>query len=56
MSSTGDSSEKTAFPFCSARCRAIDLGRWLSETYRIPGPPVEHEDEPARRAEEEPES
>ncbi|MFM7200410.1 MAG: DNA gyrase inhibitor YacG [Myxococcota bacterium] len=25
-----------AYPFCSARCRQIDLGRWLSEDYRIP--------------------
>lgn len=23
-------------PFCSERCRAIDLGAWLSESYRIP--------------------
>jgi endogenous inhibitor of DNA gyrase (YacG/DUF329 family) len=23
-------------PFCSARCKEIDLGRWLGETYRIP--------------------
>jgi endogenous inhibitor of DNA gyrase (YacG/DUF329 family) len=23
------------FPFCSARCRTIDLGRWLDERYRI---------------------
>jgi uncharacterized protein len=23
-------------PFCSDRCRLIDLGRWLGETYRIP--------------------
>jgi|APAra7269096870_1048528.scaffolds.fasta_scaffold02775_2 endogenous inhibitor of DNA gyrase (YacG/DUF329 family) len=22
-------------PFCSQRCQQIDLGRWLSETYRI---------------------
>jgi endogenous inhibitor of DNA gyrase (YacG/DUF329 family) len=22
-------------PFCSARCRDIDLGRWLKGTYRI---------------------
>ncbi len=22
-------------PFCSARCRQIDLGRWLKESYRI---------------------
>jgi endogenous inhibitor of DNA gyrase (YacG/DUF329 family) len=24
------------FPFCSPRCRLIDLGRWLGETYRLP--------------------
>jgi endogenous inhibitor of DNA gyrase (YacG/DUF329 family) len=23
-------------PFCSKRCADIDLGRWFSETYRIP--------------------
>jgi len=22
-------------PFCSARCKTIDLGRWLSGDYRI---------------------
>jgi endogenous inhibitor of DNA gyrase (YacG/DUF329 family) len=29
------------FPFCSERCRLIDLGRWASEEYRIsePAPP-----------------
>jgi uncharacterized protein len=25
-------------PFCSARCRQIDLGRWLGESYRIEEP------------------
>ncbi len=25
-------------PFCSDRCRLIDLGKWLGEDYRIPGP------------------
>ncbi|WP_321476047.1 DNA gyrase inhibitor YacG [uncultured Paludibaculum sp.] len=25
-------------PFCSERCRLIDLGMWSSEEYRIPGP------------------
>lgn len=24
-------------PFCSERCRLIDLGNWASEDYRIPG-------------------
>lgn len=28
-------------PFCSRRCADIDLGRWLTESYRI-----ETEDEP----------
>jgi uncharacterized protein len=28
--------ESTALPFCSERCRTIDLGRWLGETYGIP--------------------
>jgi endogenous inhibitor of DNA gyrase (YacG/DUF329 family) len=23
------------FPFCSRRCKTIDLGRWLDEQYRI---------------------
>ncbi len=23
-------------PFCSARCRWIDLGRWLGGDYRVP--------------------
>jgi endogenous inhibitor of DNA gyrase (YacG/DUF329 family) len=27
-------------PFCSERCRLIDLGAWASERYRIPGEAV----------------
>ena len=23
------------FPFCSKRCRWVDLGRWLDERYRV---------------------
>jgi endogenous inhibitor of DNA gyrase (YacG/DUF329 family) len=30
-----------ARPFCSAGCRDRDLIQWLSEGYRIPGPPAE---------------
>jgi hypothetical protein len=26
------------FPFCSERCRVIDLGRWVSEGYVISSP------------------
>lgn len=32
-------------PFCSDRCRLIDLGAWASEDYRIPSTqPVSEED------------
>ncbi len=27
------------FPFCCQRCRAVDLGSWLGEAYRVAGPP-----------------
>jgi hypothetical protein len=37
--------EKTAdwpsFPFCSKRCKLIDLGRWLGERYHVPTVPEE---------------
>ncbi len=23
-------------PFCSRRCADVDLGRWLTESYRVP--------------------
>ena len=32
-------------PFCSDRCRLLDLGKWLSGSYSIPGPPVDPEAE-----------
>ena len=28
--------DNRAFPFCSDRCKQIDLGKWLSEDYRVP--------------------
>lgn len=27
-------------PFCSERCKMVDLGRWLGGEYRIPGEDV----------------
>lgn len=33
-------------PFCSERCRIIDLGDWAAEAYRVPvpgGPPPDGE-------------
>ena len=32
-------------PFCSARCRSIDLGSWLDGRYAIAATPEETEDE-----------
>lgn len=32
-------------PFCSKRCKLIDLGAWASERYRVPV--VEEPDQPA---------
>ena len=29
-------SSKMLFPFCSERCKLIDLGRWLDGKYQIP--------------------
>jgi hypothetical protein len=31
-------------PFCSERCRDVDLNRWLSNSYAIPAAPEEDED------------
>jgi len=36
------------FPFCSPRCKTIDLGRWLSGRYAIPA-----EEQPAPSSPEE---
>lgn len=38
-------------PFCSDRCRLIDLGNWASEKYFIPGGTTveEEEDQPESR-------
>jgi len=30
--------ENPAFPFCSDRCRLIDLGRWIDGRYTVPVP------------------
>lgn len=28
-------------PFCSKRCADIDLGRWMTGAYAVPGEPAE---------------
>ena len=40
-------------PFCSARCRQIDLNRWLGEVYRVPTSPTDANGEDAHDEEEE---
>jgi endogenous inhibitor of DNA gyrase (YacG/DUF329 family) len=34
-------------PFCSERCKLVDLGRWVNEEYRVPGQAIseQHHDE-----------
>lgn len=34
-------------PFCSERCRLIDLGEWMNERHRIAGDPAVDEDLPS---------
>ncbi|WP_273723520.1 DNA gyrase inhibitor YacG [Bartonella sp. AU18XJBT] len=41
----GQMSQKSSYPFCSTRCRAIDLNRWLSGAYILPPPPQVSDEE-----------
>jgi uncharacterized protein len=40
-----EAATSTALPFCGERCRTIDLGRWLGETYALPTVPDPEADE-----------
>ena len=33
-------------PFCSERCKMIDLGAWASESYRLPDQSTPSDDDP----------
>jgi uncharacterized protein len=47
-------SRNPSAPFCSPRCRQVDLGRWLGEEYRVPDRSLDGEPElAASRPEEE---
>lgn len=37
--------EKQYRPFCSRRCADVDLGRWMTGSYAIPGADSVSEDE-----------
>ena len=39
-------------PFCSERCKVIDLGSWASEAYRVPTAGAADPDDPSPRANE----
>jgi endogenous inhibitor of DNA gyrase (YacG/DUF329 family) len=39
-----------SFPFCSERCRLIDLGRWIDGSYVIPGPSTGENQRPGQPA------
>ena len=41
----GRPSARDTYPFCSTRCKDIDLNRWLSGRYVIPGPAEDEEGE-----------
>ena len=44
-------------PFCSERCKLVDLGAWMSEARAIPGEPLdEAAADPDRAAEPNPEA
>jgi hypothetical protein len=38
-------SSTAAMPFCSERCRTIDLSRWLDERYLLPMVPDPEDEE-----------
>jgi uncharacterized protein len=40
------------YPFCTQRCKTIDLGRWLSEDYKVAKPSDEDDDRHAAPSDE----
>ena len=47
-----DSDKDADFPFCSERCRLLDLGAWSAEKYVVSDPIFDEEEipQPDRRA------
>jgi uncharacterized protein len=39
-----DSQNDSEFPFCSARCRLLDLGAWSAENYVVSDPIFDEEE------------
>jgi len=40
----GKPASEATLPFCSPRCRDVDLNRWLSGSYVVPGSEGDEED------------
>jgi endogenous inhibitor of DNA gyrase (YacG/DUF329 family) len=40
----GKPASEASRPFCSERCRDVDLNRWLSDSYRVPAAKDDDED------------
>lgn len=38
-----NSDENPAFPFCSERCKLLDLGNWASEKYVVSEPVIDED-------------
>ena len=41
----GRPADDATLPFCSPRCRDVDLNRWFSGSYVVPGSENDEEDE-----------
>ena len=51
-----DPDRSAALPFCSERCRQVDLHRWLTDAYRVPVQPADEETRDEEMRDEEPDS
>jgi uncharacterized protein len=45
----GKPAMEEARPFCSERCRTLDLHKWLNESYAIPAQETPDEDDSGRQ-------
>jgi endogenous inhibitor of DNA gyrase (YacG/DUF329 family) len=48
----GRASARETYPFCSTRCKNVDLNRWLSGSYAIPATEEEDDNKEAGRSPE----
>ncbi len=48
----GNRKDYPDYPFCSRRCRMVDLGRWLGEDYRVGGANSDDRSTPADDADD----